>query len=980
MIYVRGMKKFLSLFFLSIVVNVSFAQANLEQSYDRNEVLPESWRPIDVVTQQQLREQSNWKSYLQLHPGWFVHFNEITQSPHRAYGAGISQTPEAFIQELKNIFGLQGNLEFVGMFQQGGRTTYRWKQNIENIEVLFSDVNCVVYNDKIVSWEWDVFHTDRIGAFNVMSDMTLRQSAISNIDNIIDDVIEVEGLRYYPHLKHDDIQLRRVKTYLVKSHNAFGIPQRYRVYVDCENGEILYRVNEIAHIDSKMPTGSITNLPFVVSAQVQSTYYLTSPWDAPVDGNLPNLRLSIGGVDYFTDADGNVVIPQAGPLSANIYLEGPWAKVYTGTVTPSFAATLLEGGNIVSFDNNSNIKERTAYRSVQDIHDHMKFWMPDFTGMDFQLPTNIDVTGGDCNAFYDGTSINFYDLANGCNASSNIPDVAYHEYGHGINDNYYQSQGGTFINGAIGEAYADFWAISLSNNPILGSGFYVDNQDPIRRYDIDPKVYPMDLVGEVHQDGEILMGAWWDTHLLMGADWNITIPLFVEAYAGLQAQTMNGNEGQAYTDVLIDVLLADDDDGDLSNGTPHGNAIVQGFYMHGITLISNAEFVHSPQMFLDSNTEVVIESGLDLTLPYLNYLQSVKLHYQVNNGVWQESEMFDMGGQQYFVSLGQYPNATVIRYYMTAQDVNGSIGTASPFGAHLSVYPNLPHVTLVGVSQMALQDCDNNENWGAWTLGVNGDNATTGIWDLAQPISSLTVDAAPGTVVQTGTQTTPNGEYCFVTGNALPADGIGVNDVDGGRTTLQSPTIDMTSLTHPIIAYNRWYTNSPPGGANPGADWFQVQMSNDNGATWVFIENTSTSDMSWRTNAFRVEDYLLPSAEMKFRFIASDSLRPDVNLSGGSLVEAAMDDFILFDEFDPNIEVAENNNELDFVFPNPGVDFVVIQGNDELGRVQIWDATGRLFIDQSFNAKQAQISTESWSSGVYQIQLSNGKNYRWLKL
>ncbi len=980
MIYVRGMKKFLSLFFLSIVVNASFAQANLEQTYDKNEILPESWKPVNNSIQQQLREQSQWKNYLQMHPGWFVHFNEITQAPHRAYGAGINQTPEMLIQELKNIFGLQGSLEFVGIFQQGQRTTYRWKQIIENIEVLFSDVNCVVYNDQIVSWEWDVFQTDRLTFFDQMSEVALYQNSISGIDNSIEEVIEVEGIKYFPFLKNNSVELRRVKSYIIKSRNVFGIPQRYKVYIDCENGEVLYRVNEIAHIDSHSPNKPSENLPLVVSAQLQSTYYLTSPWDTPVNGFLPNLRLSVGGVDYYTDADGNVVIPQAGPLSANIYLEGPWAKVYTGTATPSFAATLLEGGNIVSFDNNSNIKERTAYRSVQDIHDHMKFWMPDFTGMDFQLPTNIDVTGGDCNAFYDGTSINFYDLANGCNASSNIPDVAYHEYGHGINDNYYQSQGGTFINGAIGEAYADFWAISLSNNPILGSGFYVDNQDPIRRYDIDPKVYPMDLVGEVHQDGEILMGAWWDTHLLMGADWNITIPLFVEAYAGLQAQAMNGNEGQAYTDVLIDVLLADDDDGDITNGTPHGNAIVQGFYMHGITLISNAEFAHSPQMFLDSNTEVVIESGLDLTFPYLNYLQSVKLHYQVNNGVWQESEMFDMGGQQYFVSLGQYPNATVIRYYMTAQDVNGSIGTASPFGAHLSVYPNLPHVTLVGVSQMALQDCDNNENWGAWSLGINGDNATTGIWDLAQPISSLTVDAAPGTIVQTGSQTTPNGEYCFVTGNALPNDGIGVNDVDGGRTTLQSPTIDMTSLIHPIIAYNRWYTNSPPGGANPGADWFQVQMSNDNGANWVYIENTSTSDMSWRTNAFRVEDFLEPTSEMKFRFIASDSLRPEVNLSGGSLVEAAMDDFILFDEFDPNIEVVENNNEIDFVFPNPGVDFVVIQSSEELGRVQVCDATGRLFIDQLFNAKQAQISTESWSSGVYQIRLSNGKSYRWLKL
>ncbi len=980
MIYVRGMKKFLSLFFLSIIFNVSFTQANLEQSYDKNEVRPESWKPNNLVSQQNLREQTKWKNFLAMHPGWFVHFNEITQNPHRAYGAGISQSPEAFVQELKNNFGLQGNLEFVGSFQQGERTSYRWKQVVENVEVLFSDVNCVVYNNKIVSWNWDVFHSDRIGTFSLLSDLMLRQSAISNIDNSIDEVDEIDGVKYFPYLKNGELDLRRVKTFIVKSHNVFGIPQRYRVYVDCENGELLYRINEIAHMDAKSPSKPSENLPFVVSAQLQSTYYLTSPWDAPVDGFLPNLRMNIGGVDYFTDADGNVVIPQVGPLTANVFLEGPWAKVYSGTVTPSFNATLLEGGNVISFDSNSNIKERTAYRSVQDIHDHMKFWMPNFTGMDFQLPTNIDVTGGDCNAFYDGTSINFYDLANGCNATSNIPDVAYHEYGHGINDNYYQSQGGTFINGAIGEAYADFWAISLSNNPILGSGFYVDNQDPIRRYDIDPKVYPMDLVGEVHQDGEILMGAWWDTHLLMGADWNITIPLFVEAYAGLQAQTLNGNEGQAYTDVLIDVLLADDDDGDITNGTPHGNAIVQGFYMHGITLISNAEFVHVPQPYLESSTEVVIESGFDLTFPYLNYLQSVQLHYQVNNESWQETEMFDMGGLQYFVSLGQFPNATVIKYYMTAQDVNGSIGTASPFGAHLTVNPNLPHVTLVGVSQMALQDCDNNENWGAWTLGINGDNATTGIWDLAQPISSLTVDAAPGTVVQTGTQTTPNGEYCFVTGNALPADGIGANDVDGGRTTLQSPTIDMSTMLHPIISYNRWYTNSPPGGANPGADWFQVQISNDNGASWVYVENTSTSDMSWRTNAFRVEDYVQPSAEMKFRFIASDSLRPDVNLSGGSLVEAAMDDFILFDEFDPNIEVSENVEDQDLIFPNPGSEFVVLQSKFDLGKVQIWDVTGRLLVNQTFTANQAQIPTESWPTGVYQIQISNGKTYRWLKL
>jgi hypothetical protein len=123
-----------------------------------------------------------------------------------------------------------------------------------------------------------------------------------------------------------------------------------------------------------------------------------------------------------------------------------------------------------------------------------------------------------------------------------------------------------------------------------------------------------------------------------------------------------------------------------------------------------------------------------------------------------------------------------------------------------------------------------------------------------------------------------------------------------------------------------------------------------------------------------------PSAEMKFRFIASDSLRPDVNLSGGSLVEAAMDDFILFDEFDPNIEVSENADDQDLIFPNPGSDFVVLQSKFDLGKVQIWDATGRLVVDKIYTANQAQISTESWPNGVYQIRISNGKNYRWLKL
>ena len=62
---------------------------------------------------------------------------------------------------------------------------------------------------------------------------------------------------------------------------------------------------------------------------------------------------------------------------------------------------------------------------------------------------------------------------------------------------------------------------------------------------------------------------------------------------GYKLQQPNGNEGTAFTEVLLAVLEADDDDANITNGTPNGMAIITAFDMHGITLVSNAELVHT---------------------------------------------------------------------------------------------------------------------------------------------------------------------------------------------------------------------------------------------------------------------------------------------------------------------------------------------------------------------------------------------------
>jgi len=609
--------------------------------------------------------------------------------------------------------------------------------------------------------------------------------------------------------------------------------------------------------------------------------------------------------------------------------------------------------------------------------------MPDFSDLDWSLPTNIDVAG-ECNAFYDGQSVNFYDLGGGCNPTSLIADVVWHEYGHGINDYFYSSLGANFNNGAMGEGYADLWAMSLGDIAEIGKGFYTDNENGIRVYDEDPKVYPEDLVGEVHADGEIICGAWYDTHLLMGGDWNTTMALFVDAYAGLQATTPNGSEGQAFTDVLLDVLQADDDDGDLSNGTPNDLAIVEGFDIHGISVFSYAEIDHSPEEFASAGTAIEIEAESFIVFPYSLYFDAVNLWYRTEvGGDWMQVAMDNPNGNSVFTAeIPAQEAGSVIAYYMGITDDFGGLSAVTPFAAANASYPNLPHYVLVGVEPVMINDSDEYSDFGSWTTGLPGqDNATTGIWEEAIPVGSYAEAGDPSTIVApTQDHTLGFAGYAFVTGlNPGVNAGIGANDVDAGKTTLLSPVIDLTPFANPVMAYWRWYVNAPPTGANPASDWWQVELSNDGGQTWQFLENTLQQDVSWRRNAFRVADIIEPTSEFQMRFIASDSTTLGEYLDGGSLIEAAVDDIILYDLASGQNVLAAAENSV-FIFPNPTRDFLEMQGWMPGSTVRLIEtASGRLVRSWRMEDLDMRVDLRGLAAGHYQFVGTdcNGQKAHW---
>jgi DNA-binding beta-propeller fold protein YncE len=168
---------------------------------------------------------------------------------------------------------------------------------------------------------------------------------------------------------------------------------------------------------------------------------------------------------------------------------------------------------------------------------------------------------------------------------------------------------------------------------------------------------------------------------------------------------------------------------------------------------------------------------------------------------------------------------------------------------------------------------------GGWSTSP-GDTATAGTWVAVNPI---------GTSAQTEYDHTPgSGRIAFVTGQGEINEASDASDVDGGKTTLVSPVIDLSTATDPELGYWRWFANHLGAGAN--TEVFTVGISNNGGQSWVVVEAIGPGGPEaaggWRFHQFRVADFLPPTANMRLRFVAQD-------LGSDSIVEAAVDDLVV---------------------------------------------------------------------------------------
>ncbi len=258
------------------------------------------------------------------------------------------------------------------------------------------------------------------------------------------------------------------------------------------------------------------------------------------------------------------------------------------------------------------------------VRDWLEATRPDHDWLPMQVTANVELSGT-CNAYYSNGTINFYAEGGGCVDFGRIADVIYHEYGHGIHQ--YIMESGTYASD-VSEGSSDFVAATILDDPYLSPG-YAGPGTYIRELDTD-KIYPDDITGEVHNDGQVWGSFLWNLRELWeeeyGAEagWQMVDTLFLEALS----------YGPTMTDLGDAVLSADDDDGDITNGTPHVCELMSLLDHHGLapSSLSMVTLDHEPISSAGSFDDSYIarwnlaellpdcpELGLDESSPMLFY-------------------------------------------------------------------------------------------------------------------------------------------------------------------------------------------------------------------------------------------------------------------------------------------------------------------------------------------------------------------------
>jgi PKD repeat protein len=399
---------------------------------------------------------------------------------------------------------------------------------------------------------------------------------------------------------------------------------------------------------------------------------VTGTWRARVDATTGRL-LDFYDINHYAKAQVTGGAFQLDRPAAETVLAMPWANVGTGVYTNSAGVYDYSSGTVTSTLNGRYVRivdscgsiskasdasgnitfgtssgtdcttpgsggagnthaARTQFYSLNRAKEAARGWLPSNSWLSAQLVANVNLNQT-CNAYWNGSSVNFFRSGSGCANTGELPGVALHEYGHGMDSN--DGNGSSPDNGT-GETYGDFTAALATHQSCIGNGFLANNCSGYGNSctactgvrDIDwakhsrntpstvdnftrttcpnPSASNPNYKGpcgkEGHCESLVSSEALWDLAARdlpnpgSGAAWAIADRLWylsrstaTAAFSCSKPSSTQWTSNGCGTGSLWKVFRAvDDDDGNLANGTPHGGALYAAFNRHGIACTTDA--------------------------------------------------------------------------------------------------------------------------------------------------------------------------------------------------------------------------------------------------------------------------------------------------------------------------------------------------------------------------------------------------------
>lgn len=736
-------------------------------------VEPQRIHDLHAGAQRALARDPEWLAFTQGEgSGWMARFDERTGQPHRMWGPGIpmgalatASDAERAVRDVltrwSGLVGAQGKdlpLRSANYVASTDTWYVELDRLVDGVPVWRGGVTARIKHGNLVLLGLDTYPSaPRLGQPTLPAADAIRRARDQGPASWASHSGEAARLVLLPLDRASGLEWHLA--WEVRSTTA-DPPGKWVSFVDAQDGALLSVHNEVRFFSGTLYGTHDTRT-------VDGSFSTSVMPHATIAGS--------GGTRVTTAADGSFTAGDGESWTGQ--LRGSWLTV---TNQDGAEGTLsVSGASPTWTDEDATQAEIDTWIFLHQVYDWVGVFNPDLGMIDDGLTSNVNLAST-CNAYYDGT-VNFYVAGDGCNNTGRIGDVAYHEWGHGFH--YYSLVAGSW-DGTMGEAIGDSVAMLQTLDPEIAPYFWTDGS-PIRDISV-LYTYPDDVYGEVHQDGLIFGGAFYDLLLELQDTYGEGPTEFGEAWtvAGtLLAEAIKG--GPTLETVYDEFVLADDDDGDLGNGTPHLCEIVVAFERHGIGASGGTSL-------LSIDHEALGNQGPDAAIPVsatvANFAsacvdaepEEAEIAWSIDGGESWETASLDLSGDVISGELPAFSAGTVVQYYLVVRDGDGNETTQPASWA--------PYTFYVGdLTEIWCEDFSAGE--GGFT---HASGSGTDPWAFGVP---------------TGLSGDPTGAYSDenVWGTDLGISGDG-DYPSQSSSTLTGPAVDLGGESRVVVQYRRWLT------------------------------------------------------------------------------------------------------------------------------------------------------------------------------